>query len=62
MKPSPRDVLARAFLLSMEYNLGKEVEEVSENLAEVALKALKEAGFGIWHQMDADDEAKEDQW
>lgn len=58
-KPSPRDVLSHAFLLKMEYNLGKQVEEVADNLADIALKALKEAGYGLWRHMDREDEKNE---
>lgn len=59
-KPKPRDVLAHAFLINLEYELGKQVEEVSENLADIAVKALKDAGFGFWRQMDEKDE--KDEW
>lgn len=61
-RPTPREVLARAFLLSMEYSFGKQVEEASENLAKVTLKALKDAGYSLSRRMDADDEKIEDEW
>lgn len=61
-RPKPRDVLAHAFLINLEYNLGKQVEEVSDNLADIALKALRDAGYNLWYRVDRDDEEIENQW
>lgn len=66
--PTAREVLSRAFAQS-EFNLdlaehefaGERADE-GDRLADIALKALKNAGMGIWRRMTPADEATEDAW